>query len=168
MLVVGIDPSARKIAVVATHIVLNVSLAQSFVLYKTSERQTPATLGKALDAMDEFVEWADRVDPNGTRAAWVEDPLVGRGGVRTTMVQSYVGGVVRGSLARAGFEVHNVNVSSWKKAVTGSGKSQKPAVRYAVQQKWPKIMGMVGDDGDLVDAAAICLHGIAAQQTVGA
>lgn len=159
MLVVGIDPSAAKIAIVATHPVLNVTRAKSYVLYKAKERQTPATLGKALDAMDDFLVWADTVAPQGERYAWVEDPLVGRGGVSTTMKQSFVGGVIRASLARAGFEVYGVNVSTWKKSVVGNGAAKKPAVRTSVKQKWPKVDGLIGNDGDLADAAAIALYG---------
>jgi Holliday junction resolvasome RuvABC endonuclease subunit len=160
MLIAGIDPSAKKIAIVATHPTLNVSYVQSFMLYKTKETQTPASLGKALDAMDEFLAWAAGVAPQGEqRFAWVEDPLVGRGGVTTTMKQSYVGGIIRATLHNAGFTVYGVNVSSWKKDVLGNGRAQKPAVSAHLKRAWPKVHGLVGSDGDLADAAAINLYG---------
>ena len=163
MLIAGIDPSAKKIAIVATHPTLNVTHVKSYVLYKASEKQTPESLGRALDAMDEFLAWAETVEPQGERYAWVEDPLVGRGGAVTTMKQSFVGGVIRASLARAGFVVYGVNVSTWKKQVVGSGAAKKPAVQAHIKKAWPKVAGLVGSDGDLADAAAIALYG---QQTV--
>lgn len=156
-LTVGIDPSTKKIAVVAVVDEPRVLLAKSYVLLKRSEKQDMASLGRAVDAVRDFIRWADQVAPTGERYAWVEDPLVGRGGVTTTMKQALVGGIIRGLLVDAGFEVRNVNVSTWKKQVVGNGRAQKPAIRQCVKLKWPKVMQQVGNDGDLVDAAAINL-----------
>lgn len=158
MLIVGIDPSARKIAIVATQTLLRVSHVKTYVLYKASERQTSDSMGRAVDAMLEFVEWAEAVEPRGERYAWVEDPVVGRS-VTATTKQCFISGIIRGHLARAGFTVYGVNVSSWKKEVLGNGRAQKPAVKAHLKRAWPKIDGLVGNDGDLADAAAINLYG---------
>ena len=47
-LIVGVDPSAKKIALVAKHTVLNVARVQSYPLYKTREKQTPARFGRRM------------------------------------------------------------------------------------------------------------------------
>lgn len=156
-LFVGVDPSAKKIAIVAHHPVLYSTAAQAYVLYKNSEKQTTASLGRAVAAMEKFLEY---IQPwsGGPKYAWVEDPLVGRGGALTTMKQAYVGGIIRGTLANAGFKVYGVNVSTWKKEVCGSGRAQKPDVARAVRMRWPKVVPLLGGDGDLTDAAAINLY----------
>lgn len=160
MIYSGWDVSARRIAVVAHEPVLNVVSAQVFTLYKVGAKQTASTLAAALDAMDDFLRWADAIAPaEGQRLAWVENPLVGRGGVATTMKQAYVGGIVRGVLARAGFLVYDVNVSTWKHEVTGNGGASKTDVRLAVSGLWPKAGVLVRDDADLTDAAAVAIYG---------
>ena len=158
-LIVGIDPSAKKIAIVAAVPILHVSYVSAQMLYKSDQRQTPQSIGKALDVMRDFLEWADGVAPNGERLAWVEDPLVGRGGVVPTIKQAYVGGIIRGTLANAGFKVYGVNQSSWKKAVLGNGRAEKAQIKQHVKAMWPKIAGQIADDSDLADAAAINLYG---------
>lgn len=160
MLCVGVDPSAKKIAFVAWSDLPAISYAQAYPLYeKRQTKQSIASIANAVTATEDFITWADRVAPRGTvrRLACIETPLVGRGGVTTTMKQAYVGGVIRSHLYLAGFEVSDINVSSWKKALTGRGDAQKADVARVVRIAWPKIGGLIGDDGDLADAAGICL-----------
>lgn len=158
-LIVGIDPSAKKIAWVGHVPTLNVIHTEAAILYKAGQRQTMATMGLALDKMDDLIGWATQVCPHGGWYAWVEDPLIGRGGAVTTMKQAYIGGIIRGKLHNAGFEVSGVNVSTWKKQVCGNGRADKAAVQYTVKMQWPKCSGLIGNDGDLADAAAIALYG---------
>lgn len=164
--IAGVDPSAKKIAIVATVPLLNVSKALTFSLYgKGQTKQTPESIAAALTAMEEFVAWVNQVAPNGERHAWVESPLVGRGGVLTTMKQAYVGGVIRAVLVRAGFTVHDVNQSTWKARLGAKGikgdhsRAVKADVKRIVRIVWPKIAGLIGDDSDLADAAAIAIYG---------
>lgn len=157
-LILGIDPSSRKIAIAATNLGLPVQTLRAYNLYRTTEKQTPESLARALDYMEETVEELAG-SFQGERYAWVEDPLVGRGGPVATMKQSLVQGIVRGVLARSGFTVYGVNVSTWKKAVAGSGRADKDDVRRAVRAAWPKVSVLIGNDSDLADAAAICIYG---------
>lgn len=161
MLVVGVDPSSKKIALVAYETITRSAYAQSHVLYKSGKQQ-PSHLGQAVGVMRSFVQWAESVAPSGEKVAWVEDPLVGRGGVRTTMVQAFVGGIIRGMLVDAGFTVHNVNVSTWRARLGIKAKGTtaiKADTRRYVVTAWPKVEGLIGSDADLADAAAICLFG---------
>lgn len=88
---------------------------------------------------------------------FVEAPVVGRGGVRSTLVQAYVSGAIQAAASAYG-GVHLVNVQSWKKAVVGSGRADKQAVKQAI------ISHGLSDDlpQDFYDATAICLYGLAA------
>lgn len=159
MLIVGIDPSAKRIAIVAHETILKVQAVKTADLYLKGEtKQTMESLGRAVTAMEDFVAWADEVCPSSPRVAWVEDPLVGRGGTTTTVKQSYVGGIIRGVLVASSFQVYGVNVSTWKSQVCGNGRADKRDVSRAVGVRWPKIARLVGDDVDLTDAAAICIY----------
>lgn len=157
-LIVGVDPSAKKIAWVGYVPVLNILRVEGFVLY-SSGQQTVASLGLALDYVQQMAEWAKQVCPDGSWYAWIEDPLVGRGGASATMKQAFVGGVLRAALHNAGFSVQGVNVSVWKKEVCGSGRAQKPQVKQAIRAEWPKAAVLAGTDSDLADAVAINLFG---------
>lgn len=170
-LVLGIDPSAKKIAVVARETILNVQRADAFILYKGSETQNPITIHRAMEAMNGFLGDIDTLAGSGPRYAYVEKPLVGRGGVMTTIKQAYVGGVIRACLVAAGFTVYDVNQSTWKSfhGVKGKGTAaQKVATAQVVKTQWPKIEAMISGDGDLADAAAICLYGCEQVRKAGA
>lgn len=156
-LVVGCDPSAKKIALVAMDTVTKTFLTRAYVLYKTG-KQSPESMARALGYMEEFCSELSNVSRHD-RFAWVEDPLVGKGGVRSTMVQAYIGGIIRGTLCRSGFTVYGANQSTWKKQVCNNGHAQKPDVERVVKVAWPKVHPYVEHDGDLTDAAAISLYG---------
>lgn len=156
-LVLGIDPSAKKIAIVAVDTITHTVVVSSKVLYKTG-KQTPESLQRALHFMDDFVESVDRISPRD-RYAWVEDPLVGRGGIRSSLVQAYVSGIIRATLCDAGFTVSGVHVGTWKKQVCGNGNADKADVARVVKTAWPKAHRLVDGDGDLTDAAAIAIFG---------
>lgn len=158
-LVVGIDPSSRKIAVVAHHVETNSTICRAYTMYKTSERFDNAAIGRAVAHMHDFLAEVESMEPTALRHAWVEDPIVGRGGVASTMKQVFIQGVVRGHLAHAGFHVYGVHPSTWKADVVGNGRAEKSDVLRAVKTQWPKVVDLIGSDGDLADAAAIRLHG---------
>jgi hypothetical protein len=162
-LVVGIDPSAKKIALVGKETVLNIQHAEAYPLYVRGQTsQTPESIHRAMVAMREYLDKIAPLIGDGPRYAFVEKPLVGRGGVVTTMKQAYVGGVIRACLVDAGFTVFDVNQSSWKSYLGIKGKGtavQKANVMQAVKIRWPKVQGLIAGDGDLTDAAGICLYG---------
>lgn len=164
-LVLGIDPSAKKIALVAKETVLNVQRADSFILYKGKQTQSPESIHQAMVVMREYLDDIAPLIGRGPRHAFVEKPLVGRGGVVTTMKQAYVGGVIRACLVEAGFVVHDVAHSTWKSYLGVKGGrgttsvGQKASVYRAVKIRWPKVEGLIASDGDLADAAGLCLYG---------
>lgn len=159
-LIFGVDPSARRIAIVGAYEKLAPAIAISYDLYKPSESQTPESLKNALVSCYMLL---DRIEPlikeEDTLYVWIEDSLVGRGGVLPTLKQAYVSGIVRGVLADYGFQVRGINVSSWKAAVCGNGRASKEDVLVALEKRWPEIVEMVSHDKDLIDAAAIAYYG---------
>lgn len=162
-LIVGVDPSAAKVAMVAVETVTGTYKVGSQKLYpKGTTKQTPASLHNAMVFVRDFAQGVAHMAPEGRRFAYIEEPLVGRGGASATIKQAYVGGIIRACLVEAGFTVYDAHPSTWR-ATHGIKTKGTDAVKAATKQfvgaQWPKVLPEVQHDGDLVDAAAICLHG---------
>lgn len=159
-LVVGIDPSSKHIALVAKHPVTPTGMVWKGDVCKPRKAYSPDVAAEAMYQMQDVLgQVAAMSTGNIGRVAYVESPLIGRGGAKTTMVQSYVNGVIQACLIQAGFQVYLVNVQVWKSAVCGSGHADKADVQRVVKARWPSIGRACGSDTDKNDAAAICLYG---------
>ena len=151
--VVGVDPASTRAAFVAIH-------EDEFHLaaYPRLGPAGPIACAAGWDATHDFLDslpW----DANIPRHAFVEGPVLGRGGFRSTMVHAFTSGAIQGALHNRGCFTHSANVSSWKKSVTGRGNATKPEVGAAVQLRWPTLHARAGGDQDLYDAAAIAIYG---------
>lgn len=162
-IVVGIDPSSKKLAAVVTdaHDVF-------FVFF----RKLPDTAD-----MSERCRWAykhsrtlvrkiQRLYPGEAIYVFIEDPVVGRGGAYSTIAQSKVHGAILAGLRSTDAEitVRGVNNSQAKKAVVGKGNADKPAIRKWCQAYWKQLYRRVceynkGDQQDIIDAGMINRHG---------
>lgn len=166
-LILGIDPSAAKIAAVAVETLTGTFVVKAGKLYpKGTTKQTPESIGQALHFMRDFLQEIDPMVGSTQPLAFVELPLGGRGGLTTTIKQAYVGGIVRACLVEAGFAVYDANVSAWRGRFlgvkTGKGRTTnilKQETAKAVEVRDPKLYRLVSHDGDLTDAAGIALYG---------
>lgn len=100
------------------------------------------------------------LDSTVDRFAYVEAPVVGRGGAKVTIDQSFVSGVVQLCLGRHGWAVDLVNVQSWKKHVVGAGNSSKDQVADWVDLNHGAVARGFGGDQDLYDAFCVGLYGV--------
>lgn len=161
-LVIGVDPSAKKIALVALDPILGVSSVATFDLYgKGQKKQTPESVHAAMAGMNEVLNSIVHMMTKQSYA-YVEQPLVGRGGINTTMKQAYVGGVIQACLVERGFKVTVVHPSTWRAGLgikARKTEAVKAATRQLVMVRDPKLFAKVEADSDLVDAAAIALYG---------
>jgi Holliday junction resolvasome RuvABC endonuclease subunit len=156
----GIDPSSKSIAIVATMPAVRSVYCEKFDLrVGTTGPYSPQVAAVALDVMDRFIATVPAI-PHMSRVCYLESPVIGRGGARATMVQSFVSGVIQAALASSGFTVYLVNVQVWKKVVCGNGSADKTNVARTLRQKWPKAAVAAGSDQDLFDAGAICHYGV--------
>lgn len=155
-LIVGVDPSSKTLALVGRN-----PTTKGFVVKKAvlGPRHTPDCCLEALHACHDFLESMEGLGYPMSRNLFLEAPVVGRGGTRSTLVQAYVNGVVQAAFLQAGFTVHLVNVSTWKKDVCGHGHAGKEAVAGVIADKWPAMFRQHGGDQDLLDAAALCIYG---------
>lgn len=92
---------------------------------------------------------------------FIEQPVVGVGGPRSTIVQAQSGAAVTLAAVRTGAaSITEVNNKTWKKAVVGNGNSSKDAVKAWLEAKHPDKYALCPDDQDLVDAVCIGLFGV--------
>lgn len=159
-LVVGIDPSSKHIALVAKHPVTPTGMVWKGDIRTGKGAYKPEVAAEAMYQMQEALgQVAAMAGGNIGRVAYVEAPLVGRGGAKSTMVQAYINGVIQACLIQAGFKTYLVNVQTWKSAVCGNGHADKADVQRLVKARWPSIGRACGSDSDKNDAAAICIYG---------
>lgn len=161
--VVGIDPSSKKLAVT---LFLPETLEAKSISYKLRQKSNDTYSPKVAHTSFSTVEMMVHkfhLRGRDTRV-YMEAPVVGRGGAKSTMVQSYVSGAVQAAFLSLGIPVSLVNVSVWKKDVTGSGAATKDAIASAVHMKlvdmglnylWRNIEG----DQDMIDSVGVMLYG---------
>lgn len=158
-LVMGIDPSAKKIVIVAHHVEINTTQVIIEHLYKTGS-QTPESLSRALSLMLGVAAGDGQTPEN--HIAYIETPIIGRGGASATIKQAYVGGIIRACLAQQNYRIVDANPSKWRAGLgikPNKTTEVKAATLEALNRLWPKIVWQVEHDEDAVDAAAICLYG---------
>jgi Holliday junction resolvasome RuvABC endonuclease subunit len=155
--VVGVDPSSKTIALVAKHPVIGTVSAQKYILAK---KAGPEACSVAMEVMQEWMHQVDQIAPlGGNRLAFIEAPVIGKGGARTTMVQAFVSGVIQACFIQGGFNVYLVQNTAWKRVVVGDGSASKDACARAIAGRWPRVYQLAQGDQDLLDAAAICIYG---------
>ena len=151
----GIDPASTRLAYVALLADDDFLMAAAKNLGKSGGEACSsawAYMGAALDTIQ--ARW-----PGIGISAFIESPIVGKGGVRSTMVQCYTSGAIQGALYDRGIRSQAANVSSWKKHVVGKGNATKPEVGDYLRHGWPAIYREANGNQDLYDAACIALYG---------
>lgn len=153
--VVGIDPSSKKVALFC------ISEEGSYI----SHREWQADKKMSPDARPDFL-YQSRVMAEsyfsslyGDLYVFIESPLVGRGGARSTIVQAQMQGVLLSAAKAVGaLGVYEVNVQTWKKLLTGAGNANKEEVA-----RWLRLnhigFSEIASSQDLVDASCIALYG---------
>jgi Holliday junction resolvasome RuvABC endonuclease subunit len=157
--IVGADLSSHSLAFVAGKRQRGWNLHK----YELGSPFTSQVCGRAMDSTLAFLAEIDQSIPYQVeRLCYIEAPVTARGGVKTTIVQAFVSGVVQACFVKAAFRVYLVNVSTWKKTVCGNGHADKRSVAQAIKQRWPEIKT---DDQDLLDASGILLYGLAVERS---
>ena len=148
--VLGLDLSKRRGAIVG----------YSDGLYFDHTKFAIDVLEDAYLGTVEFLNKHSGLFTGSEQSAYIESPVVGRGGALVTIQQSFVSGVVQLCLQRHGWSVDLVNVQSWKKHVVGSGNSNKQQVSEWFALNHERESRLFGGDQDLTDAACVGLYGL--------
>lgn len=149
MRVLGIDPASSRLAAV----VYDGAGWRGWWYPKLGTSPFgPHNLEAAWRAMIEVL------DESSPTHVFVESPIVGRGGVRTTAIQAMTSGVIQLSCTLAGVPVYLVHPSSWK-ALIVKGNATKDEVREWVAKRRTGLIKEYGNIEDVMDAAAIAYYG---------
>lgn len=153
-LVLGLDPSSRKLALV----VREDGRISHFAAVKLPDVDISQRCYAAYDAVGVFLHELG-VLPLG-RHAFIEAPILGMTrDIQSTVKQATVSGGAQAALIEWGFGVHLVAPSSWKKAVIGKGNARKDEVGPIIKQRWSGLWRAIQGDQDLLDASALVLFG---------
>lgn len=151
-MILGIDPSSRKIAACGLY------NDESYNWWSTAIvafKFEPKSIVSARDAMRDILS-LHRLGKQ--RVAFVEEPVVGVG-VRATLVQALVSGGMQIALFDAGFTVHLVSNTRWKKALGLGGHADKEAIQAHITTAHPRYAEGCGGDQDLFDATGLAIYG---------
>lgn len=160
MVIVGVDPSYRTMALVALG------------------DQPMATKIKVPDKIKDPQKIASDLFSGGLSfmslatpfAIYVEEPVVaGARNLRSSLKIARSVGALMGACSAAGMErVYLVPVSTWKAQVVGNGHASKDDIRTWLDSHQPEVSALCGDDQDLRDAACLALYGQGLQRRVHA
>lgn len=154
----GIDPSSRKLAVVAIVPSGRFYLLSKPLVKAKEKGGSPVACAAAYEAITDFATKIAVESGTTTFNVAIEAPIVGRGGIRVTLAQTFVSGAIQAALAEFLTDVHVIFPSQWKKAVVGRGNADKSDVARHLRSVWPTLADQIGSDQDLFDAAALCLY----------
>jgi Holliday junction resolvasome RuvABC endonuclease subunit len=151
--VVGVDPSSRKLAAV-------ISIVGDEGDVVTNTRALPQDKGYACHLAYEWMKLI--VEENlghGKVHVFIELPVFGRGGPGSTIPQARVNGAITAGAIAGGAEVIDVNNSHVKKVTVGKGNATKDDIRDWVEVVWPELFEQISKDQDLCDASMIYIYG---------
>lgn len=165
IVIIGIDPSSKKLAAVTT-------VGDGGPTVWTA-RLTSTDIGEraaaAYGASLAFVRNLP-IGPESRVFVFIEDPVVGRGGARATIVQAKVHGAVVAAFHRSGKceAIKVVNNSHAKKKIVGKGNASKDDIKEWCRVYWRQAYRAAGNgvDQDLLDAAMINRYGAGVIQTM--
>jgi Holliday junction resolvasome RuvABC endonuclease subunit len=159
--VVGIDPSSRKLALVATRTFRADEVPVTAVIV------LPEGGVQAAAAFREVFLFLRRLGAEGIHV-YLEEPVYAfaRRDPHSTIVQAQIGGAVMAAARLAGASVHLANNQRWKKQVCGKGNASKDEIAASLQIRWPEAYDACQGDQDLVDAASVNRYGVENQRTV--
>lgn len=165
--VIGIDPASTRLAGVVCRIGMDgrPRLLDASKRELTTKKWSPEVTPLAMEWSWDLLALARSA---GDPVVYMEAPVVGRGGVRSTMVQAFTSGAVQAAFGWEEVPVHLVNVQTWKKELANGGPHPvgKDAVGAMVGEQWPEAAAAAAGDADLIDAAAIALYGCAVARRV--
>ncbi|UVF61510.1 RuvC-like resolvase [Gordonia phage DalanDe] len=152
--ILGVDPSSKKLAGVASP--LDGSDPTLWLVTLPDKAPIEVRCQQARKAARAVVRRIIRMYGVDHVGVFMEAPLVGRGGVKTTVLQSKVQGAALAGYIDGGAEwAREANASRTKKLVIGKGNADKDEIMLWVEESYPDIFEMIEGDQDLADA---CMH----------
>lgn len=158
-IVLGIDPSSKKLAFCLTDSVRDKIFTLTTISLPAGALQ--ATGAAYRGAFSFFQKNKEDL------VVYMEAPVVGRS-VGPTIIQSQVGGAVMAAAENARVPLYLVNNMTWKKIVIGKGNAKKEEVAEKLREIWLEAYAASSGDQDLIDACAVNRFGVRNQRLAAA
>lgn len=155
--ILGVDPSSRKVAVTTTWSGWN--LPELFTIDLPENHSEGC--GLAFRRFFEYISGV-RERTGCTPFVFQEEPLMAFGrnmNANSTITQARIGGALEAACSEAMVPVKLINNKVWKKVVVGNGNAGKPEISDWVHENLPDAYDLAGGDQDLIDSACINEHG---------
>ena len=146
ILVLGIDPSSKKLAVV-----YSVLGKENEVKFKTKKlpQEKPEACSIAYEWLKGFIEDIRGDIPTKDIYVFIELPVLGRGGAGSTIPQAQINGAILAGAFSTGANVVPVNNVRVKKEVIGKGNANKDAIKAWLSVAWSGLYKFIHEDQDL-------------------
>lgn len=151
--IIGLDPSSRKIAMAISVNGGKPTLRTKALGLNNMPRACYVSQRYVRSVVKEYTDQGHHV------FLFIEAPVVGRGGVGSTLKQTKTNGAMQAGAFGAGANVVEVNNQTWKKKVVGKGNAGKPEIKKWAKDCWPYVYELADGDQDLLDACAILRYG---------
>lgn len=151
--ILGVDPSSRKVAVTTTW--SGWTEPELFTIDLPEDHSEGCGL-----AFRRFFEYVSGIKERTghTPLVFQEEPLMAFGrnmNANSTITQARIGGALEAACSEAMVPVTLVNNKVWKKIVIGNGNAGKPDIAAWVHDNMVDAYDIAGGDQDLLDASAI-------------
>lgn len=151
--IMGVDPSSRKVAVTTTW--SGWDEPELFTIDLPENHSEGCGL-----AFRRFFEYLSGVKERTGHTPFVfqEEALMAFGrnmNAKSTITQARIGGSLEAACSEAMVPVLLVNNKVWKKVVVGNGNAGKPDIAEWVHDNMPDAYDLAGGDQDLLDSSAI-------------
>ena len=170
-IIIGIDPSSVKIALVVTY-GSDTSRVDANIYKLRKEQDFALRCGFAYKTVSRELKRLAARHPDAELFAFIEEPVVGRGGAYSTISQSKVHGAIIAACYCSGVVVKTsgVNNATAKKQIVGAGNASKTDIRRWAKVYWGNLEEQIvkfnkGDQQDIADAGMINRYGWKVVQT---
>lgn len=156
VLIVGIDPSSRKLAII-TSMVDGSLIKRHVILLPAQKEQVTCTM--VYTRLRNLLKDSQKAGYDPRVFIEREVYVPGKGGIKAVIPQSQVQGAVLAATGSLDIPIERVSNTSWKKDVTGKGSNSKAQIRSWLSQYWRNAYDVAQGDQDLIDAACINRYG---------
>ena len=162
--ILGFDLSSTKVAVVGANLLpKQTELSYDCTYWRKwvfADKHSPLVLKVARRAVNRWVQI--HVRQRAELHAFIEAPVVaGVRNIQTTIKQSFVNGVIQEVLVANGFNTTLLAPTQWKSRAGVKGNADKATVCEWLQESNRWLYEELGEDQDLIDAAAVATVGAA-------
>lgn len=148
--ILAIDPSTKRLGMVTKTEARLADLTNGGKI----KGACPESAAQAMKAVTQMLTDHQDVDE-----VWLEAPAAMKAGISSTLKQAYISGAIQAVAAGMGCAVHMIAPASWKATVCENGHASKDDVAVSVKNQWPEMWPRLEGEQDLIDAAALWLHG---------